>query len=98
MEYTVNIIIHLQRCTIYFNFKHSQACICVGQGLYSVVYYEVVSVFIYTFVFRKRTQTFWCKSIVFENMQPLNFKSLAATAQLEHNMAQVVGPEARKDN
>ena len=42
MEYTVNPIIPLQRCTVYFNFKQSQACIVVGLGLYSIVYYEVV--------------------------------------------------------
>ena len=31
-------------------------CIIVGLGPYSIVYYEVVSVFSYTFLFRKRSE------------------------------------------
>ena len=72
-------------CTIYY-FKHSQACICVCLGIYSTVYYEVVSVFSYTFVFRKRSENRneWCRFgsahflvqiIVIEDMQPPKFQS-----------------------
>ena len=53
MEFAVNVIPFQVLNDVQFIFKYSQACIVVGLGSYSIVYYEVVSVFSYTFVFRR---------------------------------------------
>ena len=83
MEYTVNLIIPLQRCTIYFNFKHSEACIVVGLGPYSIVYYEVVFQYSVIHLYSGRERRLSSvNQLSLKICNPLNFTSPTATVQI----------------
>ena len=74
MEYTVNLIIPLQRCTINFIFKHSQACIYVGLGLCSIVIMKLFQNSVIHLYSGRERRLSSVNQFVNENMQPPKFQ------------------------